>query len=149
MSALLVKLLARVGFFSVLAIVLPLAVQNRQSVDIYLNPFSLFDASEPALRLPLFLALLLTLGIGLFIGYGLGRFTGQKAKRKNSDKKAARNSQKAADIMARMPQAGAAKNQPTGAQSMLQTASKQPVGDKPSGAQAARDALALLKDGES
>lgn len=149
MSGLLVKLLARVGFFIVLAIVLPLAIQNRQSVDIYLNPFSLFDASEPALRLPLFLALLLTLGIGLFIGYGLGRFTGHKTGQKTGSKKAERNSQKAADIMARMPQAGAAKNQLTDAQSMLQTASKHPGGEKPSGAQAAREALAVLKDGES
>lgn len=153
MSALLVKLLARVGFFAVLAIILPLAVQNRQSVDIYLNPFSLLDTPEPALRLPLFLALLLALGIGLLLGYGLGRLTGHKAGRKSSHKtnhkKATDNAQKAADMMARMPQAGAAKNQPSRAQSMLQTGSKQAGGEKPSGAQAAREALAILKNGES
>ena len=114
MSSLLAKLLARIGFFIALAIFLPLAVQNRQMVDIYLNPFSLLDNQPPAVSLPLFIALFLALGIGLFIGYALGCV--RAARRDNARSKTA-------DILSRLPATSSAgtKNSPSGQASVIQS----------------------------
>ncbi|MGC6534284.1 MAG: hypothetical protein ACON4V_01910 [Parvibaculales bacterium] len=145
MSGLLSKLLARIGFFTVLALILPLAIQNRQLVEIYLNPFSLFSASEPALTLPLFMALLLALALGVFIGYGLGRLAGRS--------KAAKQADKTADLLARMTPKAAAeapamtgeKNAPVAATSMLK-AEPSEAAPKASGSAAARAALRATRD---
>lgn len=114
MSSLLAKLLARIGFFIALAIFLPLAVQNRQMVDIYLNPFSLLDNQPPAVSLPLFIALFLALGIGLFIGYALGRVRGARRDKART---------KTADILSRLPgnPPTSTKNSPSGHTSVIQS----------------------------
>lgn len=105
MRSLLVKLIARIGFFLALAITLPLAVHNRQLVDIHLNPFALLDADTGTLTLPLFVALLLALGLGLIIGYAMGRLA-----RRDKAGKGDMSNRAAADILSRMPKApGAAR----------------------------------------
>ena len=117
-----------------LAIILPLAVQNRQIVDIYLNPFSLLDANSAAFSMPLFLALLLAICIGLICGLILGRITGPK--------KSSKAHSAAADILARMPKATASM-QSAGADTM---AKKQTMLEsRTSSAQTAREALSQLQ----
>jgi Ni/Fe-hydrogenase subunit HybB-like protein len=93
----LVKLIARIGFFFALVITLPLAVHNRQLIDIHLNPFSLLETPDSSITLPLFVALLLALGLGLIIGYATGRLA-RRSKASKSDRTAA-------DILSRMPKA--------------------------------------------
>lgn len=126
MSSLLAKLLARIGFFIALALVLPLAVQNRQLVDIYLNPFSLLGNQPPAVTLPLFIALLLALGVGLFIGYALGRL-GARSKQRAKDAQRA----KTADILARMSGVGEAKNRAADLPSMIQSEGQKITATRP------------------
>lgn len=123
MSSLLAKLLARIGFFISLAIFLPLAVQNRQMVDIYLNPFSLLDNQPPAVSLPLFIALFLALGIGLFIGYGFGRLRVTRRDKAHA---------KTANILSRLPATAAArpKNSPSGNASVIQSDETKKIAQK-------------------
>ena len=113
MRNLLVKLIARIGFFAALVITLPLAVHNRQLVDIHLNPFSLLETPESSLTLPLFVALLLALGFGLIIGYAMGRLAGRSKIGKGD-----MSNKAAADILARMPKAASAARADT--QTMLE-----------------------------
>ncbi len=76
MRTLLAKLLTRIAFIGLLIIIVPLAVQNRQPVDLTLNPIAaLTGDTGAAFTLPLFIALLLALGVGLLVGLGLAHLS--------------------------------------------------------------------------
>lgn len=66
------SLAGRLAFFVALIVLLPLAVLNRQIVELSLNPLDIVSA-DPGLsvKIPLFMALFAMFAIGLLLGYGL------------------------------------------------------------------------------
>ena len=79
MRALLSKFIARLAFFGLALILLPLAVQNRQMVSLTLDPMALLSGNpSAAYHLPLFVALLLALLLGLGLGYLVARLSGSR-----------------------------------------------------------------------
>lgn len=65
-------LFGRMAFFCVLVVLLPLAVLNRQIVNIAFNPMDILRAEpESGVSLPLFMALFAMFALGLVLGYGL------------------------------------------------------------------------------
>jgi uncharacterized integral membrane protein len=76
------QLAARLVFLSTLIILLPLAVLNRQTVSIALNPMDLLrDAPHGRLEMPLFIALFALFILGLLAGWLMGRL-GQNRRRR-------------------------------------------------------------------
>lgn len=76
------QLAARLVFFSTLIILLPLAVLNRQTVSIALNPMDLLrDVPHGRLEMPLFIALFALFILGLLAGWLMGRL-GQNRRRR-------------------------------------------------------------------
>lgn len=83
MSDMLLKLLSRLIFLALLLVIIPLAVQNRQLVNVELNPLALInDALSFGFTLPLFILLIVTLFIGLaaglIFGWGMARLQARK-----------------------------------------------------------------------
>lgn len=83
MSDMLLKLLSRLIFLALLLVIIPLAVQNRQLVNVELNPLALInDALSFGFTLPLFILLIVTLFIGLaaglIFGWGMARLQVRK-----------------------------------------------------------------------
>jgi uncharacterized integral membrane protein len=75
------QLAARLVFLSTLIILLPLAVLNRQTVSIALNPMDLLrDVPHGRLEMPLFIALFALFILGLLAGWLMGRL-GQNRRR--------------------------------------------------------------------
>lgn len=65
-------LAARLVFFLALIVLLPLAVLNRQLVDVTLNPMALLREEPVAtLTMPLFIALFALFALGILLGYAL------------------------------------------------------------------------------
>ena len=76
------QLAARLVFLSTLIILLPLAVLNRQTVSIALNPMDLLrDVPHGRLEMPLFIALFSLFILGLLAGWLMGRL-GQNRRRR-------------------------------------------------------------------
>ena len=76
------QLAARLVFLSTLIILLPLAVLNRQTVSIALNPMDLLrDVPHGRLEIPLFIALFALFILGLLAGWLMGRL-GQNRRRR-------------------------------------------------------------------
>ena len=76
------QLAARLVFLSTLIILLPLAVLNRQTVSIALNPMDLLrDVPHGRLEMPLFIALFALFILGLLAGWLMGRL-GQNRRRR-------------------------------------------------------------------
>lgn len=76
------QLAARLVFLSTLIILLPLAVLNRQTVSIVLNPMDLLrDVPHGRLEMPLFIALFALFILGLLAGWLMGRL-GQNRRRR-------------------------------------------------------------------
>ena len=76
------QLAARLVFLSMLIILLPLAVLNRQTVSIALNPMDLLrDVPHGRLEMPLFIALFALFILGLLAGWLMGRL-GQNRRRR-------------------------------------------------------------------
>ena len=76
------QLAARLVFLSTLIILLPLAVLNRQTVSIALNPMDLLrDVPHGRLGMPLFIALFALFILGLMAGWLMGRL-GQNRRRR-------------------------------------------------------------------
>lgn len=76
------QLAARLVFLSTLIILLPLAVLNRQTVSIALNPMDLLrDVPLGRLEMPLFIALFALFILGLLAGWLMGRL-GQNRRRR-------------------------------------------------------------------
>lgn len=77
--------IVRLVFILSLLILLPLAVLNRQSVGIFVNPMDLIRA-EPSGRIfvPLFIALFVIFILGLMVGWVMGRFGGAKKPVQNT-----------------------------------------------------------------
>jgi hypothetical protein len=76
------QLAARLVFLSTLIILLPLAVLNRQTVSIALNPMDLLrDVQHGRLEMPLFIALFALFILGLLAGWLMGRL-GQNRRRR-------------------------------------------------------------------
>jgi hypothetical protein len=76
------QLAARLVFLSTLIILLPLAVLNRQTVSIALNPMDLLrDVQHGRLEMPLFIALFALFILGLLAGWLMGRL-GQNCRRR-------------------------------------------------------------------
>lgn len=76
------QLAARLVFLSTLIILLPLAVLNRQTVSIALNPLDLLrDLPHERLKMPLFIALFALFILGLLAGWLMGRL-GQNRRRR-------------------------------------------------------------------
>ena len=74
-------LIARLAFLLCLIVLLPLAVLNRQSVVISLNPMDLMRAEpQSAIEMPLFIALFISLIVGLMLGWVLQRMAGNKTR---------------------------------------------------------------------
>ena len=80
------SLAIRLVFISSLIILLPLAVLNRQTVTLSLNPMDLMRAApESALTMPLFIALFIAFCLGLMLGWLLGYIGQNKRSRALSD----------------------------------------------------------------
>ena len=78
------QLAARLVFLSTLIILLPLAVLNRQTVSIALNPMDLLrDVPHGRLEMPLFIALFALFILGLLAGWLMGRL-GQNRRRRDT-----------------------------------------------------------------
>lgn len=77
--------IVRLVFILSLLILLPLAVLNRQSVGIFVNPMDLIRA-EPSGRIfvPLFIALFVIFILGLMVGWVMGRFGDAKKPVQNT-----------------------------------------------------------------
>jgi len=76
------QLAARLVFLSTLIILLPLAVLNRQTVSIALNPMDLLrDVQHGRLEMPLFIALFALFILGLLACWLMGRL-GQNRRRR-------------------------------------------------------------------
>lgn len=76
------QLAARLAFLISLMVLLPLAVLNRQSVSVSLNPMDLLrDTPQAPLFMPLFIALFASFIFGLLAGWVIGRFGKNAAKR--------------------------------------------------------------------
>lgn len=76
------QLAARLVFLLTLIILLPLAVLNRQTVSIALNPMDLLrDVPLGRLEMPLFIALFALFILGLLAGWLMGRL-GQNRRRR-------------------------------------------------------------------
>lgn len=76
------QLAARLVFLLTLIILLPLAVLNRQTVSIALNPMDLLrDVPHGRLEMPLFIALFALFILGLLAGWLMGRL-GQNRRRR-------------------------------------------------------------------
>ncbi|MCH1486377.1 MAG: LapA family protein [Alphaproteobacteria bacterium] len=76
------QLAARLVFLSTLIILLPLAVLNRQTVSIALNPMDLLrDVPHGRLEMPLFIALFALFILGWLAGWLMGRL-GQNRRRR-------------------------------------------------------------------
>lgn len=76
------QLAARLAFLISLMVLLPLAVLNRQSVGVSLNPMDLWrDTPQAPLFMPLFIALFASFIFGLLAGWVMGRFGKNAAKR--------------------------------------------------------------------
>ena len=76
------QLTARLAFLSTLIVLLPLAVLNRQSVSISLNPMDLLrDVPQGQLEMPLFIALFALFILGLLLGWLMGRLGKNRRKR--------------------------------------------------------------------
>ena len=67
MAALILKICARLVFLITAAILISLAVKNRQMVSFYFNPLSLTQKG-PAFEVPLFLLLVGATLLGVFVG---------------------------------------------------------------------------------
>lgn len=66
----LAKLISRIIFIALVALLIPLAVQNRQPVTLYYDPLAWMDGAESAsLTLPLFLILLIIAVFGFVVGW--------------------------------------------------------------------------------
>lgn len=76
-------LAARLAFFLVLIVLLPLAVLNRQMVELVLNPFAIIGASGGfTVILPLFIVLFIAFALGMILGYGLAAIGKKPSKAK-------------------------------------------------------------------
>ncbi len=77
------SLAGRLAFFVSLIILLPLAVLNRQMVELALNPFDILR-QQPSLKLslPLFMALFIAFAIGIMLGYALAAMRKTQTKPK-------------------------------------------------------------------
>ena len=76
------QLAARLAFLISLMVLLPLAVLNRQSVGVSLNPMDLLrDTPQAQLFMPLFIALFTSFIFGLLAGWVIGRFGKNATKR--------------------------------------------------------------------
>ena len=76
MAAFIFKTIARLVFLVAAALLVSLAVKNRQPVSFYFNPLNLTE-NGPALDVPLFVLLVGAVLLGLFLGIvslGLDRF---------------------------------------------------------------------------
>jgi len=70
MWAFLAKLTSRIIFIALVALLIPLAVQNRQPITLYYDPLAWMDGAESAsITLPLFLILLMIAVLGFIIGW--------------------------------------------------------------------------------
>ena len=70
MWAFLAKLTSRIIFIALVALLIPLAVQNRQLITLYYDPLAWMDGAESAsITLPLFLILLMIAVLGFIIGW--------------------------------------------------------------------------------
>lgn len=85
-------LAGRLAFFLALMILLPLAVLNRQLVELRLDPFDIIRAETGfSLTMPLFIAVFVAFGFGLIMGSAVGRRAKPVAKHKASKKAAAKS----------------------------------------------------------
>ena len=76
MAAFIFKTIARLVFLDTAALLVSLAVKNRQPVSFYFNPLNLTE-NGPALDVPLFVLLVGAVLLGVFLGIaslGLDRF---------------------------------------------------------------------------
>ena len=76
MAAFIFKTIARLVFLVTAALLVSLAVKNRQTVSFYFNPLNLTE-NGPALDVPLFVLLVGAVLLGVFLGIvslGLDRF---------------------------------------------------------------------------
>ncbi|MEC8565314.1 MAG: hypothetical protein VXY46_01585 [Pseudomonadota bacterium] len=76
MVAFIFKILARLVFLVTAALLVSLAIKNRQTVSFYFNPLNLTE-NGPALDVPLFVLLVGAVLLGVFLGIislGLDRF---------------------------------------------------------------------------
>jgi formate hydrogenlyase subunit 3/multisubunit Na+/H+ antiporter MnhD subunit len=79
------NLAIRLLLIAALIILLPLAVLNRQTVTLFLNPLDLTRAApERALTLPLFIALFAAFSCGLLLGWVMGYVAKNKRARASS-----------------------------------------------------------------
>ena len=84
MAAFILRTCARLVFLITAALLISLAVKNRQTVSFYFNPLNLTE-NGPALEVPLFLLLVGAAILGVFLGIfslGLDRFL----RRRNAGK---------------------------------------------------------------
>ena len=76
MAAFIFKTIARLVFLVSAALLVSLAVKNRQTVSFYFNPLNLTE-NGPALDVPLFFLLVGAVLLGVFLGivsFGFDRF---------------------------------------------------------------------------
>lgn len=76
MAAFILKTIARLVFLVTAALLVSLAVKNRQTVSFYFNPLNLTE-NGPALDIPLFVLLVGAVLLGVFLGIvslGFDRF---------------------------------------------------------------------------
>ena len=85
MAAFIFKTFGRLVFLTTAALLVSLAVKNRQVVSFYFNPLKLSE-NGPALDVPLFLLLIGTFILGVFVGifsFGLDRLLRRRSAAKN------------------------------------------------------------------
>jgi uncharacterized integral membrane protein len=85
-AAFIFRTCARLVFFVTAALLISLAVKNRQTVSFYFNPLNLTE-NGPALDVPLFLLLMGAVMLGVFLGIfslGLNRFLRRGARGTNA-----------------------------------------------------------------
>ena len=76
------NLAIRLVFIASLIVLLPLAVLNRQTVTLAVNPLDVTRAApETALTTPLFIALFAAFSFGLLVGWVMGYFSKNKSRR--------------------------------------------------------------------
>jgi hypothetical protein len=76
------NLAIRLVFIASLIVLLPLAVLNRQTVTLAVNPLDVTRAApETALTIPLFIALFAAFSFGLLVGWVMGYFSKNKSPR--------------------------------------------------------------------
>ena len=83
MAAFIFRTCARLVFLITAALLISLAVKNRQTVSFYFNPLNLSE-NGPALEVPLFLLLIGAVMLGVFLGIfslGLDRILRRRSAR--------------------------------------------------------------------